>query len=766
MEQEPNTPSHPKPGDALRDQAANLLSVKYGDAITEKRSRGKKVDVYFEYRSLGRKRRLYVECKDYEKHLTRSDLVSIWSDYAGILDRNKPSDLIVITRNGISTDAHEYINEEVSNSSHQTIWQLESDILGLDQYTNSLIEIINENNLNEYYILPRGKIDYFESENPALTLSSNENIDLFEHVLKWVDDVDAKPIAILGGYGAGKTSFAKYIVSHLARKACVDSTSRIPIHIKLGMFTRYSSIESIIAGMFGLDFPVPGFSVPTFLHCNAQGRFVIICDGFDEMKHAMTWADFRSTISEINKLVCENSKIIILGRPNAFLSSDEHVQILRGFTKFGESYRNLVDWPQFEEIVLSEFDNEQRKIFVEKYLIYVYKSRFRNLKSSHLKEIKNRVKKVNNLADLEPDIFSKPVHAKILTELSAEPSFDLDSFKSGLTRWDLYESFFSYLSEREVEKESRRRISESGRMKFISEVAYWLWSQKDGQTAFSVHEMPSYIFSQLDDGDTYEFSSKLREYLTGAFLEKKSGDTYYFGHRSFAEFLVARRLLIEKPLPKDHSHYARILDDSVLDFFVEGIGTKNLESWAETLDSFEGILDIKYLRLLIAHSTSFRAFRSMIRKNSLLRECLECFDDNIVFNQVFERRMIKKIASARETDVYFILQFINLSMSHRKLEPNGMDFSILQELTESLWRVSSLFPGIVKHDSIRDRYLVDGSQLRKYVDDKTLKNGRIVLCRDFSPESDGWPDRFEKRISSHASRLIERLQIPKLQRKK
>jgi predicted NACHT family NTPase len=35
---------------------------------------------------------------------------------------------------------------------------------------------------------------------------------------------------------------------------------------------------------------VPGFNGRHFMKMNEKGRLLVVLDGFDEMKHAMTWA--------------------------------------------------------------------------------------------------------------------------------------------------------------------------------------------------------------------------------------------------------------------------------------------------------------------------------------------------------------------------------------------------------------------------------------------------------------------------------------------
>ena len=46
---------------------------------------------------------------------------------------------------------------------------------------------------------------------------------------------------------------------------------------------------------------------------NKLGCFVIILDGFDEMKHTLSWDEFRYNFKELNRLVNSNSKVIVLG---------------------------------------------------------------------------------------------------------------------------------------------------------------------------------------------------------------------------------------------------------------------------------------------------------------------------------------------------------------------------------------------------------------------------------------------------------------------
>lgn len=319
-----------RPGDELRDLVANLLTPRFGRPTREARVAGKKVDLRFEFDDLGKRKTLLVECKDHATSLGRAEVALIWSDYSGIVAQNSPCDFLLITRAGLTSDAESFIRDEISQARHQTIWELENNILGLSDYVRGLQHLFEQNGLNQYYIEARARHATYGAEE-GQERQLGEPILLYNEIDRWIDaDEEASPIAILGGYGAGKTSLAARVVSFQAKYAMKDPVRRRPLLIRLGSFSRYSSIDGIFGGMFSAEFPIPGFNFNQFMEANARGRFVIVLDGFDEMKHAMTWSDFRSQAIELNRLVTPKSKVLLLGRPSAFLSQDEHLHVLRG----------------------------------------------------------------------------------------------------------------------------------------------------------------------------------------------------------------------------------------------------------------------------------------------------------------------------------------------------------------------------------------------------------------------------------------------------
>lgn len=251
---------------------------------------------------------------------------------------------------------------------------------------------------------------------------------------------------------------------------------------------RASTLANLLAGMFTNEYGIEGFSLPRLLALNDKGRLLIVLDGFDEMKHAMSAIEFKTQIEELRPLTApEKAKVILLGRPSAFLSHDEHYEILQGARRLGAAWRRLPDWPQFNEYDLLGFTPEERKDFVRRYLEY---NGSRHSPPMSDDWITKRAEEVNELADQDPSLFEKPVHARILTDLATDPNVDLSFLKDHLTRWHLYRAFFSALAERENKKDARRAIGDDRRVAFLRDLAFWLWTQKGGATAFSIHELP------------------------------------------------------------------------------------------------------------------------------------------------------------------------------------------------------------------------------------------------------------------------------------
>jgi predicted NACHT family NTPase len=142
--------------------------------------------------------------------------------------------------------------------------------------------------------------------------------DLGDYVMKWIAADSTKPIALLGGYGMGKTSFCRYLVAELGKAYLANAMSRVPIYVRLSDIAKQQELDGLIAKTLADRYRIKDYYFEKFLRLNEAGKFVLIFDGFDEMKHALSWSEFKFNFSQINRTIRHRAKVIVAGRPNAF----------------------------------------------------------------------------------------------------------------------------------------------------------------------------------------------------------------------------------------------------------------------------------------------------------------------------------------------------------------------------------------------------------------------------------------------------------------
>lgn len=548
---------------------------------------GKKVDIKYDETIYGKQTNVFCECKDYSKPLNRNQVSNILSDYSSLLHKNIGSKLLIITRHGLSSSAGTIVDGNPSVF-HSDIWSLENELFNLLSYVEIQNDNIKKTGLNNYFLPPSAR--FYTSDKGKL---KTNRIDLMSYTRKWIDQEGAQPpFAILGGYGAGKSSFAQMLFMEQSNLCIENPTERRPVLIKLGDISRSSSLDGLLGTIFTSQIPTKGYSFDNFMKMNNNGRLLIILDGFDEMKFAMSWEDFKYEISQLNTLVSDNARVILLGRPTAFLSDGERLHILKGQRQLGKQLLAISGWPKFFEIEVDDFDKTKVADFITNYSSYL--SQKNNISEDKIRE---RVELIKDIALQSIDLFAKPVHSKILVEIASLSKISLDGIIRHRNRWELYQAFFSHLIEREVQKTSRRNISEEDRLKFLRRLSFWLWSEKDGSISFQPSAIPLRIYddfcSESEDQDAV-----LRELLIGSFVERKAGNTYFFVHRSFCEFLVSQHVIANVPSASDHTIYSKVLNDGVQEFLREFPDEVDFESWAVTIPAQNVVLNPSYLIFL------------------------------------------------------------------------------------------------------------------------------------------------------------------------
>lgn len=565
-------------GNTFREHVLALLKSKYPDAHAEGKADWKKADIIFTMMELGKRIRVAVECKNYERALTTRDFLEIQMNYQSALDCSDINLLLIVSNRPVDAASRQLI-ESSKTLRFMTLAELESWLVGLRPYVEALAEEFVADEVHKYYVEGR----FEDGQGTA-----------FIQVQDWIRSNEASGLAVLGGYGLGKSSLAKRVASAQAIAYLNDpENERLPILLPLGQVVH----ETELAGLFGKHFTyrysLETYSYKTLLQLNAASRLLIILDGFDEMKHAMTEHDFRANFREFNKLRVPGAKILLLGRPNAFTSESSNL-LIRGLSEVaGKTFVNS-DFPAWLEKKLSFFTINEQRTFLNGFL------RVKSSTSTTTESIQIRVEEV--MQDIGEDILQRPVQARIVGLLAADPTY---TFKD-TNRFQLYGDFVKLVIQRDQEKRARSIIPAEDRHKFLRGLAWWAWTRPGvSQGTFRREEVPNNLFQDLSNGHALDLQSKRTEYLVSSLTEEKDSNFLYFAHRSFHEFLVAAYIAsLSKVTSQTVSDISIALSEEVLDFLNESGEVDYIERIYEVIgESNDAAVSMELIDLLTSSPT-------------------------------------------------------------------------------------------------------------------------------------------------------------------
>ncbi|MDR3509657.1 MAG: NACHT domain-containing protein [Caulobacteraceae bacterium] len=503
-------------GDTFRDEVAELLTASGYAPQTEILIGHKRVDLVFSVVTFGKRRTYVVEAKNWSNPLTKTTLETIYGGYTALLYSQEANELLIVSPYDLKSPAAKAFIRDTPNVSHLSYNAFQESVLGFRVYLQTYVAKHERDGIENYYVSP--KIE--------------GGGQLAEKVDQWLQDEGGDPIAIIASYGMGKTSFAEHLTYTLAKKFLSGAVCRVPVLVRLGTISREQSIEGLIGSVLAGGNPsVNGYNYPIFSRLNAIGRFIIILDGFDEMKHMMTHAEFIANFDELNKLVDGAAKLILLGRPTAFLSESERVSVLRGMRTVGRAQVRARGAPSYQEITLLPFTPTQLRDFIGAYLTTYQRSADGKISEELIARRRDEIQDPRN-----EELLSRPIHARMMADIATDSNFDM----AHLSRFALYDHFIATLIARELAKSGRgKQYKSNDRRSFACDLAWFLWT-KHSSTGLGcrIDDLPDELFRVYIPNDE-EINSAKRDLLSGSFLDEKSGGVFFFSHKSFQEFLVA-----------------------------------------------------------------------------------------------------------------------------------------------------------------------------------------------------------------------------------
>lgn len=511
-------------GNAFRDLVASMLESAGFVAETETREKFKKVDVRWRREDLDGPLKYFVEAKDYEGTLGLAECREFVADYGGLIESADADRAWLISKGSISPDGRALVDAK-RGCKAMTFAEFQRRLLGLDSYLHDLVASFDAEQIADWYV----------------PLHAEDGADLEKVVRNWIDEADALPLAIVAGYGKGKSTFARHMASSLAREALKEPSLRVPVLVPLGDIVDEQSLEGLLGKVFTTRPGVRGYNFGLFEKLNKAGRYVVIFDGFDEMKHGMTLARFEANITELMRLDKNAAKLIILGRDTAFQDDYEFKSIIQGrqITAGGQEIA-VRGRRAFRELTVRNFTAGEARRFVESFFPVVAREAARG-SGKPVDEAWIAVRLAELLSDAFDELLKRPVHAQMLCQIATDPNESL----TDLSKYRLFDRFVHFLIDREVNKRGRDpHFSLEIRRNFNRALAYWLWEQ-GGISTVTLASVPAEIcrLATSEVRHDYDDTALRKELTAGCLIEKGATGTIYFGHRSLQEFLVAEHLI-------------------------------------------------------------------------------------------------------------------------------------------------------------------------------------------------------------------------------
>jgi hypothetical protein len=543
-------------GNAFRDVVDRVLSSAGFSTVMEKRIGYKHVDVHGVWTrdEMAGEQRYAFEAKDFVGTLPLREASQFAADYGPLITSGAIDHAWLISKGPISP-AGRQVTDTVRGLQVMTFTELQRRLLLIDSYLRDLVSMHERSRLESYFVKP----------------VTTDGADLETQVRSWMFGDDAPPLFVLGSYGKGKSTFAGHLAAEMAREALKDPTARAPVLVRLGEIADEQSIEGLLGKVLASQHRVANYHFETFRALNKVGRFLLIYDGFDEMKHGLTAAKFQQVLTELMKLDEDDARILVLGRDTAFHDEAEFRAIIDGVQRTTAGREVPVPRRRaYRHVEIRGFTPDEARDYVSRYLP-IRASEERDGPASNPAWVSQRV--VELASGRFDRLLERPVHAQMLCEIAIQP----DQLRTDMSVYELFDSFVHYLLLRELDKRGRDPdFPIDVRRKFNASLAWWLW-ERGGTSTTTLADIPQ----SLCDAAAKEVRHSLgrdemrRELIQGCLVEKGPATIYF--HRSLQEFLAAEHLietdLLQKSNPKNHlMEVTSAITPEIIEFIVAGAG--------------------------------------------------------------------------------------------------------------------------------------------------------------------------------------------------
>jgi tetratricopeptide (TPR) repeat protein len=375
---------------------------------------------------------------------------------------------------------------------------------------------------------------------------------LFDAVDEAVDN--GKSIAIIGEFGAGKTTFARY---YEYKKKCEwienPHKSRLVLFLDLneysGMKYTMTMDKWIIDNIkHKIDFDIKRKEFEKYLN---EKKLLLIFDGLDEVANIQGEDAINRDMHKINKIARKGSTVIITIR-KSFLEPEVDQRNLKNFI-----------WLYIDDLNIQQIiDFVRKKIPVgwQNFIEFVFGKKER---ADLYRKFEKNKEDNNNLSGL----VRKPLFLDMMIDAYQRSHLNLGSIYNPA---DLYEVLTNDWISKEIEK--KETSIKSGEMRqIIRELAFKMFL--DNQFSYTYGELYQIIHSILDKisitlKQNFDYYAVMKDITNASFLvrDKVWKNSFAFPHRSFVEYFTANKFAAELKEENTDNFSIRILYEEIFEF--------------------------------------------------------------------------------------------------------------------------------------------------------------------------------------------------------
>jgi uncharacterized protein YjbI with pentapeptide repeats len=450
--------------------------------------------------------------------------------------------------------------------------ELDAQLLDVRPALSRFVTEYEQSDIHTSYIPLRAVVSFDELDNAA------EPVDQIDsRLMEWFASGKITFASVLGDYGAGKSTLLNRLKYLYAHSYIRDQSRRKPLFIQLRDFNKFKSLESLLHDAFIRNFERE-LPLKVFWKGVAEGEFVILLDGFDEMTTRASRKQRQMLLHELSPLLRGDSPTLLSCRPAYFVSATEYNDLLGQLVAVTSPSLSQSDRAKEVAQVLNLLEEKLAKTYVfEKGAdkLSLTSSRTVRLKALSAEQIDEYLKSrdadfkraadcgwqavktfLESIYDLK-DLMRRPIILRMITDTVLAGHINIRSRNVQYGPSALYRIYTNMELSRDWQKgKSRQLLTKEERTRFAVLLAL---TMLENMTFDVTHDQILGLISTLRISDRassrimrLEPDELATDVRTCAFLTTSGDLTYRFTHRSFMEYFVAFHLqqrLMAKKLP-------------------------------------------------------------------------------------------------------------------------------------------------------------------------------------------------------------------------